>query len=172
LAQLYASSYPERVLGLLYVAGTGIEWPKWRPQHRAEVERRRALPAYAEIARSAEHPNILRWAIDFADPDVGRRRAEEMAATGYEVNMTCNSALNAELSAIPSEEWLARCARIQAPVVVIQGSEDPRPVAAVDSMLAALPSAVRAVLPGAGHYPWVERPLEFVSGVQRLVSRT
>lgn len=172
LAQLYASSYPERVLSLLYIAGTGIEWPKWRPMHRAEVERRRALPAYAEIARSAEHPNIVRWAVDFADPEVGRRCAEEMAATKFAVNTSCSAALNAELTALPAEEWLARCGRIQSPVLVIQGSEDPRPVESVDSMVGALMSVSRVVLLGAGHYPWVERPGGFVAEVQRFVSRT
>ena len=159
LGFLYAAAHPERVAGLLYIAGVGIEWPKWRPQHRDEARRRLASQPFADLA-SKPDDRVVRWAIDFADPGVGLARAQEMAASGFEVNAECNSALNAELSAMPDEEWLRRCARVTAPVLVIQGERDPRPLQAVDSMLTSLPAARRVVLLGAGHYPWVERPQE------------
>lgn len=159
LGILYAAALPERVDGVLYVAGVGIEWPKWRPQHRNEARRRRESQPFAALAPHVDD-RVIRWAIDFVDPVVGLARAREMAASGFEVNAECNSALNAEVGAIPEEEWLRRCARVTVPVLAIQGERDPRPLAAVDSMLAALASARRVVLPAAGHYPWVERAQE------------
>lgn len=159
LGVLYAAAHPERVDGLLYVAGNGIEWPKWRPQFRDEYRRRLASQPFAELA-SQPDDRVVSWAIDFADPAVGLARAREMAASGFEVNTECNSALNAELNAAPEDEWLRRCAQLTVPVLVLQGERDPRPLQAVDSMLNALPTARRVVLRGAGHYPWVERPEE------------
>ena len=164
LAFLYAAAHPERVDGLLYIAGVGIEWPKWRPQHRDEARRRLQSQPFASVA-SQPDDRVVRWAIDFADPAVGLARAWEMAAAGFGVNTECNSGLNAEVDAVPEGEWLRRCARVTAPVLVIQGERDPRPAEAVASMIEALPAARRVVLRGAGHYPWVERPEE----VQREV---
>lgn len=158
LAVLYAAAHPEHIDGVLYIAGVGIEWPKWRPQHRDEARRRRESQPFSDLAQTEDR--LIRWAIDFADPAVGLARAREMVASGFEVNNECNSALNAELSAVPDDEWLRRCARVTAPVLVLQGERDPRPVEAVDSMTRALPAARRVVLRGAGHYPWVERPQE------------
>lgn len=83
-----------------------------------------------------------------------------MAASGFEVNAECSSALNTELSAVPGDEWLRRCVQVTAPVLVVQGERDPRPLEAADSMIRALPAVRRVVLHGAGHYPWVERPQE------------
>ena len=159
LGFLYAAAHPERVSGLLYIAGVGIEWPKWRPQHRDEARRRLESQPFASLASQADQ-RVVRWAVDFAEPAVGLARAQEMAESGFEVNTECNSALNAELSAVPEDEWLRRCARVTAPVLVLQGERDPRPRQAVESMLNALPAARRVVLRGAGHYSWVERPEE------------
>lgn len=156
LGLLYAAAHPDRVDGLLYVAGVGIEWPKWRPKHRDEARRRLESRPFAELAPQVDD-RLIEWALDFVDPAVGLARAREMAAPGFEVNTQCNSALNKELSAVPDDEWLRRCARVTAPVLVIQGDRDPRPREAVDSMIRALPAARRVVLRGAGHYPWVER---------------
>jgi pimeloyl-ACP methyl ester carboxylesterase len=44
LALLYALRFPERTLGVLYVAGNGLEWPQWKSQHQAEFERRLTSP--------------------------------------------------------------------------------------------------------------------------------
>lgn len=165
LGVLYAAAHPERVGGVLYIAGVGIEWTRWRPQHREEARRRRESNAFAEAAPQADEL-VVRWAVDFADPAVGLARAREMAASGFEVNSQCNSALNTELSAMPDEEWLRLCARVTVPVLVIQGELDPRPLEAVDSMISALPAARRLVLRAAAHYPWVERPQELRRGVE------
>lgn len=159
LALLYAAAQPERIDGVLYIAGVGVEWPKWRAQHRDEARRRLESQPFAELASETDD-RVRRWAVDFVDPAVGLARAREMAASGFEVNTQCNGALNGELSAVPDDEWLRSCARVTAPVLVIQGDHDPRPLEATDSMIRALPAVRRVVLRGAGHYPWVERPQE------------
>lgn len=171
LAFLYAAAHPERVDGLLYIAGNGIEWMKWRSRFRDELRKRKASPPFADPASQLES-NVMRWAIDFVDPAVGVARAREMAASGFEVNLECNSALNAELNGMPNDEWQRLCARITVPVLVVQGERDPRPLQAVESMLRHLPSARRVVLGDAGHYPWVERPQEMQLAVEEWSAST
>jgi len=51
-------------------------------------------------------------------------------------------------------EWLADCARIGCPVLVIAGSEDRFPTVAMSRRLAAtIPGARLAIIPGGGHFP-------------------
>jgi pimeloyl-ACP methyl ester carboxylesterase len=48
------------------------------------------------------------------------------------------------------------CQALTIPVLILQGGKDPRPTAACDSLVQALPTAARIVLPEAGHLPWTE----------------
>jgi proline iminopeptidase len=41
-------------------------------------------------------------------------------------------------------------------VVIVHGDADLRAPSVTDSLLAALPEARRAIVAGAGHYPWIE----------------
>jgi len=51
-------------------------------------------------------------------------------------------------------DWLANCARIRCPVLVIAGSEDHFPTVAMSGRVAAtIPGARLAVIPGGGHFP-------------------
>lgn len=69
-----------------------------------------------------------------------------------------NAELNAALKALGEEELATRCRRLDVPVLVVAGAEDPRPPFAVESLVAALPRAELVVMPGVGHLPWLEDP--------------
>lgn len=183
LALLYATAYPGHVLGLLYVCGTGIEWPRWKAEHDSERERRLATSArYAELSklktRTAEEGRellALRWATDYVDFSRGLELARLMLSDNLQVNHECNAALNAEIDAMDLGHWRELCARLRAPVLLLQGEADPRPVAALDSLAGALPHATRLVLPGCAHYLWLETPDTFrrvVRGWLRDVTAT
>jgi proline iminopeptidase len=62
--------------------------------------------------------------------------------------------LTAEGHDRPLAEELAECAHVAAPVELVHGAEDPRPVDGAVKLAAALPQARLTVLPGAGHLPW------------------
>jgi proline iminopeptidase len=51
-----------------------------------------------------------------------------------------------------------RCLQIIAPVAVIHGAGDPRPVSAAAALADTLPNGRLHVLEGAGHHPWREQP--------------
>jgi proline iminopeptidase len=172
LALLYATAHPDRVLGLFYIVGTGIEWPRWKAVYRRERDRRLTATPFAELTQ-LDHPTkeqirelqVLGWAADHPDLQTGVGRARDLVGTGI-VNSRCNAALSAEVDAISDPEWRERCSRLRAPSLVIQGDRDPRPVASVDSFARALPSCRRVVLPSAGHYPWLDAPGAFRNAVE------
>lgn len=91
---------------------------------------------------------------DVGDPS-GRRRA------------------NRELAADSASGNLLELARhVDAPVLMVQGADDPRPWTATDDLLRALPAARRVVLDRAGHAPWAERPDAVQAAVLAALSST
>jgi proline iminopeptidase len=100
----------------------------------------------------------LTWQADFAD----REHAYETAlgiyrpyGRGYGVN----GAMNAEWKRLLADGTFAERVRgIEAPVLVVHGERDPRPVRLAERLAASLPNATLQVIPEAGHWPWLERP--------------
>jgi proline iminopeptidase len=168
MALLYALRYPQRTLGVLYIAGSGLEWHKWRELHRREFERRlgkERLQRFRETTDPLES-NRLRWSADYATFEVARPHVDRMMAQGFNVNVACNYAMSAELD-VNGEAYFASLETLEVPVLIIQGGDDPRPLAACDSLETRLANSSRVVLNGAGHFPWVERPNQFVSAVSK-----
>jgi proline iminopeptidase len=174
LALLHAVAYPERVRGLLYVCGNGIEWGLWKPAYHTERRRRlvgndrsNELSQRHDLTRNEQRELLaLNWATDYADFEAGLPLARQMVDMGV-VNETCNAAMNAEVNALDPERLRMSCQRLSAPVLIVQGEQDPRPVQAVDSLIKALPNAERLTLRDSGHYPWVESRVEFRNAVRR-----
>lgn len=57
----------------------------------------------------------------------------------------------------PTACWLS-CQPLRPRCSSSTGQDDPRPIAATDSPLAATRDARQTVIAGAGHSPWVEKP--------------
>jgi proline iminopeptidase len=112
---------------------------------------------------------LLQWRPDYPPGPGALRQAAAIWDDQLRVNMRCNRELSADRPR--DEQQLAlRCARLNRPVLILHGAEDPRPVSATDSLLAALPKARRVVIPGAGHLPWVERPSTVANAIRGFVA--
>lgn len=168
LGLLYAATHPERVRGLIYCNGVGLDWPSRRATYheradarlsRSQGSRRDEL---ADRQRSREEEiesRTLCWQSDYADPTLGQAFARQDALTPLDLNLTCNAALNAGMAQRPLEMELADCRRVSAPVLLVHGELDPRPIEGVQALRDALPGDARLETVGeAGHYPWRERP--------------
>jgi proline iminopeptidase len=179
LALLYALAHPDRVRGVLYISGIGFDWVNWKASFHRDLlgklttkERARllVLDGRDELSAAEEHERTrLRWITDYVDRELGEAQISRMLAAGFAVNHTANRTLSAELEATAAAEWHQRISAVTCPVLVVQGAADPRPVAAVDGMVAALPTRERVILQ-AGHFPWVDDPLRFGEVVNRWLS--
>ena len=68
-------------------------------------------------------------------------------------------------------EWLADCARIRCPVLVIAGSEDHFPTVAMSRRLVAtIPGARLAVIEGGGHFPNRTHRAEVQAAIARFLA--
>ncbi|HEY3866750.1 MAG TPA: alpha/beta hydrolase [Actinocrinis sp.] len=171
LALRYAARHPDLVTAVAYIAGVGAG-NGFREGHAAELGRRlggpdrerwAALSAIPDAERTPAEERercLLQWRTDFSPgPDAAGHALAlwETRPPGAVINAAANRGLWGDRE---TEDLCRAAARITCPVAMISGNDDPRPWAASDSLLAALPDADRTVLSDAGHAPWVERPAD------------
>ena len=173
LALRYALAYPDQTRGVEYIGGTGIGHA-FRPAYRAEMRRRLAgdLPRWEYLRdkhnRTAVEERefcLLQWRPDYLPGPGALRKAAAMWDDQRRMNLRCNQELAADRSRDATTG-----APLDRPVLILHGAEDPRPVWATDSLLAALPKGRRVVMPGAGHSPWVERPATVANVIRGFVA--
>jgi proline iminopeptidase len=169
LALVYALTYPEFVRGVLYIAGAGLDWPRWRPEFRTELAHRLGETEYAELDSLPERERSRKlWTSDFANPELAQPHVRRMLAAGFSMNLAANRAVQADFEAI-APNLAEDLQSLQVPVLIIQGALDPRPLAALDSLVESLQESevTRVVIGGAGHFPWAERRIEMIDLVER-----
>ncbi|MFD7411599.1 alpha/beta fold hydrolase [Kitasatospora purpeofusca] len=166
LASRFCLRHSDRVRAVLLMCGPFVG--DWRTGERAERGRRMSaaqrqrLRELEELSQRTEEQEVelltLAWFADHADPERGWRWAAEGARRRRPVNWSMNAELGAEGRADPLDGHLAELrARLPARAELLGGVDDPRPVAALESL------ALRLALPltrieGAGHEPWLEQP--------------
>lgn len=160
LGLTYAAAHPDRVTGLVYCDGVGLDWPRFRGIYHeraaarltaAELDRRDELAVRDRTWGEEVEWRALCWQPDFMDPAA----AQEDAQTPLQLNLECNRALG------PSgADQSAECARVRAPVLVVHGEADPRPIDGVRLLVDALSAAHLVTIPDAGHQPWREQPAQ------------
>lgn len=177
LALSYALAHPERVAGLVYVSGTGIDpVSSWRgPFEENFLARLDEVPERAarwrELADGDRERAVLHWSVEFEDRERALEHAGRMAEPWFGINYECNKALGAETKeGWGTPELQAACQSLDVPVLIVDGERDIRPRWAVDSLERALPRVRRVVLEGAGHLPWVEDPEGFQEAVGAALS--
>jgi proline iminopeptidase len=170
LALRYAARQQGRTAAVAYIAGVGAG-NGYREAFRAEADRRlgpdrerlaelSAIAAGDRTLADEREMCLLQWRTDFSPTSDAAGHALALWETrppGAAVNMAANRQLWGDRA---TEDLRLAAARVTCPVTMISGEDDPRPWTASDSLLAALPSASRTVLKGAGHAPWAERPAD------------
>lgn len=99
---------------------------------------------------------MVSWITDFIDPDE-RDALRAMVEAPFAVNFNVNWALASD-PVVDDETLRERCAATRLPMLIVHGSEDPRPLDGPSEVASWIPTATLQVLQGASHLPWVEQP--------------
>jgi pimeloyl-ACP methyl ester carboxylesterase len=175
VAQAWAAQHPARVGSLTLVT------PSDRLQGgtREDVAQIRELsagePWYADAADAQEAmedaPPSQRASMERATRPFfyGRwdaRTQEHAASADRQSSKRAQLGFGAGLEEVDVAGLLAGLREVTAPVLVVGGERDALTgVASVHRVAACFPGARTAVVPGAGHFPWVDEPEGFVSAV-------
>jgi pimeloyl-ACP methyl ester carboxylesterase len=79
---------------------------------------------------------------------------------------------NETLASLGAFDLRAAIAAIEVPTLVVHGERDPMPLESAREWAQLLPNASLAVIPGSGHFPFVEQRPIFLQSVGRFLAAT
>ena len=157
-----ALTQPQRVSALVLV-GSGLPGHDWSDEMKASWEEEEAafnkgdLDAAVEVTLRTWVDGPRRKPED-VDPDV-RARVGEMQRRAFELYQEVGDDAEEELLVADVAD---RLSEIQAPTLVVVGSEDVPDIHAIaDKLASEIPGARRATIENTAHVPSMERPEEF-----------
>jgi len=179
MASYFLLAHPERVAGLIQIAGPFLD--PWREADRAAQRSRRTdeqqtrLDELDAIASRTDAEEIeyltLSWFTDHADGARAWDWALASARTLRPINYAMNSQLNAAKKADPLESHVDELREHLPPgAMIIGGAGDSRPADALRRLGTRLNCEV-IILPNAGHFPWLEAPDQFGAALRAAVER-
>lgn len=174
LALAYGLAHPDRTEAIIYLSCIVRlpGQPDWYEQYRrARLDR---LPEsqrarFLELRRLREHRRatpvlegeLRALAVDteFADPQVAERMRTRLLAEFAAVNNEVNRELGADFGRyFTADEVRRRLHALDVPVLLVHGTGDPRPIAAVKALADELRQPQLVCLDGVGHLPFWESP--------------
>ena len=177
LALHLAVAHPERLLGIVCVNTLGASTDVLQefgetlmrdlsPDERAFAEQVEEEQERGEATseRLLEQFRML-WPYYFADP----RAASPMPdiAFGSECAMQTWASIGAHVAAGTLRDGLRD---VRLPTLFVHGELDPLPVKTAAEAAELIPDAVLEVLPGRGHFPWLEAPGEVRGTIERFLA--
>lgn len=175
VAQAYAAAHPDRLRSLVLVTPTSRLQGGSRADTAAIMAARSDQPWYPDAAEAAaalpDAPPAQQQALmrAFRPFYYGRwdERTQAHAATAdRQMSRRAEFGFAAGAEDVDVPALLASLGQVQAPVLVVGAEHDAATgVEAVDLVAACFPRAETVVLPGAGHFPWVDEPEAFRSVV-------
>ena len=186
LAALYAAEHPDRVNRIVFMS----PMPPTRALFDARfaaldvlkgpeaVARRREMSARVASAPDAEIPALCRELVAdafrfyFAEPSQAKtahaQRRCDIPAAAFRNRVVVERATLGSLGAWDLRSTLAR---IRVPALVMEGAGSQVPLDATREWAASLPRGRLALVPGAGHEFFVDRPEESAREIERFLRR-
>jgi proline iminopeptidase len=182
VAQAYAAQYPSQVRKLVLVAPGPQLYGRMAEDTEAILARRSGEVWHAQVAAARAKlmtlgpetsPAELLAVLDECTPGAYGKwepRQQEHASTQAE-----QFAIEAWLGFNGNPDMLAdtltRLGEVTAPVLVLTGANDAQTGVAIGDYVASLfPNAKHVTITGAGHYPWVDEPDQFVEVVSSFLA--
>ena len=181
VAQAYAAAHPERLRSLLLVTpsdhlqgGTRADVPGIRAARSGEARYAEAAEAQDALADAApaQRQALVRATRPFLYGRWDERTQAHAASADRQSSRRAELGFGAGGEQVDVPGLLASLGRLDVPVLVVGAERDAATgLASVDAVAASFPSAETAVVPGAGHFPWVDEPEAFRTLVSAFLAR-
>jgi pimeloyl-ACP methyl ester carboxylesterase len=181
VAQAYASAHPERLRSLVLVTPPSRLQGGNRDDTAAIMATRSAEPWYPDAAEAAaalpdappsQQQALMRAFRPFYYGRWDERTQAHAASADRQMSRRAELGFAAGAEDLDVAALLDGLARVQAPVLVVGAEHDAATgVEAVHLVAGCFPHAETVVLPGAGHFPWVDEPEAFRSAVSGFLGR-
>jgi proline iminopeptidase len=180
IAYLYASRYPEAVTSLTLVdAGPPLSdelggrlWSAMQAKRTADDDAElRRLGSSADF-EARELAVVANYILNIYMPFFRDRRTIETLDLGF-TEMTAANVVDYEdklVSTLADQDPLGRLAMITCPTLVLHGGLDPIPLESSRFLADHIPGARLEIIPGGGHFPFIEERDEFQRAVRAFLT--
>ncbi len=181
LALAYAVRFPTRTIGILHIAGTGID-DRWHDEYREnrlnalnepEREEYQRLRAQTEHVESAEQERILdrlRALSRITDVFDSNQVDNLPSFDEYPVSNEANEKVGADWQNYTKDSRFRQSVyNLSMPVLFLHGACDPRPIHFIETLASKLRQSTFASIPKSGHCPWIEKPNEVKASLRQFV---
>jgi proline iminopeptidase len=186
IAASYAIAHPDRVARMIFLGPVPPRAGDMEARYGAALEarltpdERARLPALeAEMVRGADPVAACRayWAIAVkprvARPELAARvRGDFCGAGAAAIRAGMGVAGPRTYASLGAWDLRAALARVHAPTLILHGQEEAIPMDLVEEWTTALPRATLMKVPGASHFPYVERPDLVWPAIERFLATT
>jgi proline iminopeptidase len=169
LAMAYAAAHPSRVDRMILIGpgGPTLEFTEWfndNIQARLRAEDVAAVQYWAEAARrGVDADKVALETVRAITPGYFFDRAKGLAFASQFRDGSLKIAVNQFLFADMGRNYDSRpgLARLDRPVLIVQGHQDPIGDRTAEDIHAAIKSSVVKYIKQCGHFPWLEQPEQF-----------
>lgn len=180
VAQAWAAAHPDRVRSLVLVTPSDRLQGGSREDVAAIRESRSDEPWYPEAAEAqdalsyanpAQQQALVRATRPFFYGRWDERTQAHAATADTQSSKRAELGFGAGVEQVDVAGMLAALAELDVPVLVVGGERDALTgVVSVSTVAASFPRATTAVLPRAGHFPWVDEPEAFRAAVATFLA--
>ena len=168
MALEFALAHPERLQGLIVIAGTSLDYTAdERKAYHGQFDK---LDVDGTVPR-----DFAEWVAPFCFGETTRAGNEALVAHWIErwaATVPARAVLFQGRSWLDKEDITARLAAVRLPALAVHGEEDvPLPIERARAMADALPGATFVRVPGAGHSVNLEQPAIVNAAIARFLGR-
>jgi len=172
IAASYAIAHPDRVARMIFIGPVPPRAGDMEVRYARNIDARLTAAERAELTRLEEA--MLRgpdpvaacrayWVIGvkprLASPELASRLAGDFCGAGAEaIRSGMGVAAPHTIASLGEWDFRAGLTAVTAPTLILHGETEAIPMDLVEEWTTALPSARLVKIPGASHFPYVERP--------------
>jgi proline iminopeptidase len=182
LALHLAVSHPERLLGIVCIDPLGAQsdtleefrrnfrarmtQTEWAQVEELDARSEDGSLSIPERERAALESHHLLWPHYFADPDAAG--PDYLRRYGIECAEQTSASIKSHFERRTLADGLPS---MRMPALFVHGEDDPLPVRCSTETAALIQDATVELLPGCGHFPWLERPGTLAEALGRFLAR-
>jgi proline iminopeptidase len=186
IAASYAIAHPDRVARMIFLGPVPPRQGEFEARYGKTLEGRLTAEQRAEMARLEDAMLHGRdpvaacrayWAIGVVPrvdrPELASRVTGDFCSSGPDAIRAGMGVAGPRTSEqLGAWDFRAGLAKVAAPTLIIHGETDAIPMDLVEEWTAALPAAKLLKVPGASHFPYVERPDLVWPAIEQFLSST
>ncbi|GCE31090.1 hypothetical protein KDA_65740 [Dictyobacter alpinus] len=183
---LYSMQHPKRVQCLILVAPMAVRYGEYADDRQLDPDKRldpKAIQRLKEMLDAGmdkkepgtynrEYIKATRLPRQMGKPAALAQMKSDPWVSSNEWPEALSNYFDQFAASMGEWDWRSMATTLEVPTLIIHGAEDLLPLAASKEWAETLPNSQLLIIPGVGHYPWLESPEIFLPAIANFIRAT